>query len=452
MKQFLNTYLLVLFGLLLLPLPQGLSIVAGCAMMLVAAAVITVLCYLMPGVRRRYGMNFNGVTVTLANGQLGGTLQTNDGIVGLVTHGVSEAGGYTLATPILINGMSDLANAGITVTNNPFAYKQVKEFYDEGGEGASLYLMLVATTLTIANMADKTVPGGAIKLLNFADGKIKVLGLLSDDVQFATDGGTVTVTAGMNAACATAATNLKALATDFFNAAKPFRGIIGVSSYSGTASALADQTAGSNNRVAMLVGDTVSGAGACIGLLLGRISKIPVQRMVSRRRDGALIASTAFYNTTALASTGADRLTIAGKGYITWLTRPNRTGFYFSGDPMLVPTTDDYCTLARGRVIDKVHILAFATLDEEVDNEIDVDGDTGNIDPGYAKWLEQQVVNAIELTMLGNKEISKVECYINPVQNVISTNTLNVVLKIVPKGYSKTINLLLAYKNPALSA
>lgn len=57
------------------------------------------------------------VNITLANGQLGTTLQTSDGICGLVVTGQTE-GAYTVGTPILITSMATLAAAGITATNN----------------------------------------------------------------------------------------------------------------------------------------------------------------------------------------------------------------------------------------------------------------------------------------------------------------------------------------------
>src|SRR3954462_2823491 len=117
------------------------------------------------------------VNITLANGQLGATLQTNDGIAGKVLTGVTE-GIYTAGTPILITSMADVATAGITATGNAFAIKQLKEFYDQAGTGAQLFLMLVPATMTVAQMADNTNPNGAKKLLDYAAGKIKVLGLL----------------------------------------------------------------------------------------------------------------------------------------------------------------------------------------------------------------------------------------------------------------------------------
>jgi hypothetical protein len=390
------------------------------------------------------------VNITLANGQLGATLQTNDGITGIVMTGISETGGYTTGTPILVTSTADITDAGITEANNPFAVKQVQEFYDQAGDGAQLYLMLVPATMTMAQMADNTNANGAKKLLDFAGGKIKVLGLLGDDVAIAAAGGTVTISHGLNADVYTAAGNMRIMAAAYFASEKPFRCVIGGTSYSGTPGSLTDETSGTtNNRTAILIGDTVSGASACVGLLLGVVSSIPVQRKISRVRSGALTNTAAYLNTALLEDAGGDASIIAGRGYITFTSYPNVSGYFFSGDPMLTATTDDYSMLARGRVIDKAHILAYTTFVQEVDDEIPVNAD-GTLDAGFCKWLSQQIVNQINNTMTANKEISGVNCFIDPAQNILSTNQLNVVLKVTPVGYATDIEITLGFENPAI--
>jgi hypothetical protein len=170
-----------------------------------------------------------------------------------------------------------------------------------------------------------------------------------------------------------------------------------------------------------------------------------VQVKVSRVKDGPLTNTTAYLKTTPLASTSNDAVTIAGKHFITWVTYPNVSGFFFSADPMLCATTDDYWFLARGRVIDKAHVIAYTTFVNEVDDDIPtIEG--GKPSPGFAKWLEQQIINQISDTMLANGEISGVNCFIDPEQNVITTSTLNVVLKIRPKGYLTYINVSLGFE------
>ncbi len=391
------------------------------------------------------------VNISLANGQLGGTIQTNDGITGMVLTGASELGGYVSGTPILVTSMADVTTAGITGTLNSFAIKQLQEFYNQAGTGAQLYLMLVPATMTVAQMADNSNPAGAKVLLDYAAGKIKVLGLLSDDLAIVAAGGTITIASGLNEDVLTAASNMRTMAQAYFAAEKPFRAVIGGTSYTGTPGDLIDETTGTtNNRTAILIGDTditYSSASACLGLLLGVISSIPVQRKISRVRTGSLATTKAYVGNNTVEAADGDLAVIAGRGYITFTTYPNVSGYFFSGDPMCTATTDDYCMLARGRVIDKAHILAYTTFVQEVDDEVPVNAD-GTLDAGFCKWLEQQIVNQVNNTMTANKEISNVGCFIDPEQNILSTNELRVVLRITPVGYATNIEISLGFEHP----
>ena len=390
------------------------------------------------------------VNITLVNGQLGTTLQTNDGVTGMVLTGQSETGGYTEGTPILVTGLDSLVSQGISEDGNAFAYRQVSEFYDEAGEGALLYLMLVPDTIRVNQMADHSNANGAKKLLDFAQGKIKLLGIMTDDVAVAAAAGSpITVTNSLNADVYTAATNMALTGSDYFSAQKPFRAIIGGTSYSGTASGLTDITAGTtNNRTAILIGDTQSDAYACLGLLLGRLASVPVMRKVSRVRTGAMSNTAAYLGTTSLETSAGTQSVIASKGFITWWTYPNVSGYFFSGDDTFSAVTDDYHFLARGRVIDKVHVLAYTTFVQEVDDEVPVNSD-GTLDAGFCKWLSQQIINQVDNTMTANREISSVDCFIDPTQNILSTNQLNVVVKITPVGYASDIEITLGFENPS---
>ena len=383
------------------------------------------------------------VNVTLVNGQLGGTLQTNDGIFGMVITGVTE-GGYTVGDCILVTGLASLALAGITNAGNPFAYRQIKEFYDGVGKGAQLYLMLVPYSMNVLDMTDHTNANGAKKLLLFADGKIKVLGVIPNDFLIDDFG----IGGGMNGDIYDAAINLDQLANDFFALEKPLRCLIGGSCFTGVAADLDDITDGTTyNRVGIVVGDTVSSSTApgAVGLAMGRLAAVPVQRKISRVKDGPLSNTVAYLGTGTLEAAAGAEAVIASKGFITWQRYPNKSGYFWSGDHMFTANTDDYSMLARGRVIDKAHVLAYSVFVEEVDDEVLVNAD-GTIDAGFAKWLQQQIVGAINTTMVANKEISAVDCYINPSQNIIATSTLNVVLKIRPVGYASDIEISLGFE------
>lgn len=389
-------------------------------------------------------MSLPDVKISLQNGTLGGTLQTADGVCGMVLTGTSE-GTIVAGTPFSVVSLADAETQGLTQTNNAFAYRQIKEYYNEAGDGAVLYLLLLPSTTTVDMMADETNASGAVKLLDFAGGTIRLLGVMDDPSTY-----TPTVTNGLNTKVYTAASNMQVLATTYFNKQTPFRGIVGGESFSGTATDLTDQTTGSNNRVSILVGDTQNtGNVAALGLALGRLSVIPVQRKISRVKTGPLTAQTAYIGTTA-AEKYTTTATIHDKGFISFRTFPNKSGYYFTGDPTCTSTTDDYRFIARGRVIDKAQILAYATYVNEVDNEVPVNSD-GTLNAGYCKYMEQQIINQLQLIMQANNEISGASCFIDPAQNVLATNKVNVVLKIIPVGYSSEIDVTLGFDNPANS-
>ncbi len=392
------------------------------------------------------------VNISLTNGGLGGTIQTADGVVGLVITGGIDGGGYTLGTPILLTSATQLTGQGITTDGNELAVRQVGEFYDVAGDGAQLYLMLVPNTMTASMIADKDEPDGAIKLLNYADGKIKVLGVLTDDKLI----GTPTISHAINAETLLAAANMKLLVAAFYALHKPFRGIVAGTSYTGVPGDLTDLTDGtSNNTCAVLIGDTEAGDSgtntcyAAMGLLLGSIAAVPVMRKVSRVKTGALPITAAYVGLETIEAAGTDMAVIASRGYITLAKYPNVSGYFWSGDPMATATSDDYHMLARGRVIDKAHILAYTTFVQEIDDEVPVNKD-GTLDVGFCTQLQQTIVNTISANMGETKEISDVRCYINPAQNILSTNVLNVVLKITPVGYATAIEVKLGFENPAL--
>ena len=391
------------------------------------------------------------VNITLTNGALGATLQTSDGVAGLVVTGTNVSGGLQNGMPVLLTGLASLAEHGVDASNNAFVYKQVQEFYTEAGEGAELYLMMAKPELNVAALSEFTTETGVVKLLNYAQGRIKLLGVVTNDEAVATTTGTPTDNShGVNDDVYTAITNMQTVADAYFATHSPFRAIIGGTSYNNDAGTLTNVSTGAVcNSTAILIGDTVTGNGACVGLMLGRLSVIPTMRKVSRVRTGPMKNTTAWVGSAAVGASGGEIAAIARRGYITWCTYPNVSGFFFSGDDTCSSTTDDYHFLSRGRVIDKAHILAYTTFVQEVDDEVPVNAD-GTLDAGFCKWLSQQIVNQVNNAMTINKEISSVSCFIDPAQNILSTNKLRVILRIVPVGYATDIEISLGFTNPAL--
>ncbi len=387
-------------------------------------------------------MSLPNVRILLQNGSLGGLLRFAAGVAGMIGTGVAVSGKIGIGDPRLIFSLVEAEALGITVADNPVAHRQVKEFYDEAGTGKDLYIMLVADTMNQTNMCDLTNANGIVKLLNYAAGRIRLWGSF-----FAPAGGYSLVTTNAVDADAYAAM-LKAQATNvaYALAQTPCRSLVEGRAFTGVAANLTDITTMAYNRVGMVIGGTLNDLSASVGLALGRMAKDPVQRKISRVKSGPLNIATAFAGTVTVEQSTQLNL-MHDKGFIVLRTFPGFTGFYFSGDGTASPTTDDYHFLARGRVIDKAAVLAYATYVEELDDEIIINAD-GTLDAGQVKYLEAKIENQINGTMTANGEISSVKCTISLTQNVLSTNQMIVGLAIIPVGYLSAIDVLLGFDNP----
>jgi hypothetical protein len=207
-----------------------------------------------------------------------------------------------------------------------------------------------------------------------------------------------------------------------------------------------------NNRVAVMIGDTVPGDGCAIGVLAGRLAKDPVHRNCGRVRSGALKPTVAYVGSTKVDT--ADITSLHDKGYITFRKHVGRAGYFFTDDPLATLPTDDYNGIAVRRVIDKAYRLAYGVMLDETLEEITVN-DAGQVSISYAKSVENRVENAIVNSMTANGELGNdpddqndtaVECLVDTDQNVVSTGKLVVGLRIKPVGYAKYIEVELGFK------
>ena len=402
------------------------------------------------------------VKIDFANGAIGASEPMDDGVTGLICTAVAVTqtvdGGtdnvFALNTPYLITKLDDLVKKGVTSESsdvNATLYKAVKEFYDEAPEGSKLWIMGVADTVTIADIVDKT-KDNAKRLLVAANGTIRILAVKVKDKS----GYTPTVTTGIDGAVRTAIVNAQGLAewaTETLFA--PVMVLLEGRHYTGKAETLVSNPVndGNNNRVAVLIGDTVKDSkGAAVGLLAGRIASIPVQRSVARVRTGSINATTMYIGSVA-AELGNPE-TINDCGFICPRTFVGKAGYYWSDDKLAAEASDDYSLIPRRRVADKAYRIAYTTLVNEIAEEISVTDD-GKISAPVVKAIQTAVESAIVNNMtsrgnLGNDPSNPndmgVECYINPDQNIIATSRLDVQVRIKPHGYSKYINVSLGFK------
>lgn len=386
-------------------------------------------------------MGLPKVAITLGNGNLGRTVATEDGVAGLVLSGVATAS-LALATPKAIFSLDDAIALGITEAGtNASAYRHIKEFYDLAGEGAELYIMLLASTVTLAQMADVAFASSATLLLNAAQGRIRLLGLTRNAAA-------PTLKDGLDEDSLAAIPKAEQLAQSYSAAFKPVRILIeGRAADVENVATLKDLRTYSANHVGVVIGSTKNDGSASVGLVIGRAAAIPVQRNLGRVKDGALPLNQAYINKKKVEEISADDL-LHDKGYIIFRNFVGRSGYFLNDDPMCAPVTDDYSQLALGRVIDKAILIAYQTYVEELNDEVVIDAE-GRISVPVIKYLQSKIETAVNQGMAG--EISSFSAYIDAAQNVLSTGKITVKAAVVPVGYTKTIEVLLGFANPSLN-
>lgn len=388
-------------------------------------------------------MGLPKVRITILNGQLGRTATINR-VYALIGSGAT-ATGLALGVSKQIFNLKEAEDVGITeafdTANTVEMWRQIKDFYAKSGDGVELWIMMVAKTVTMAQMADKA-NAYAKKLIDDAGGTVTQLGI------FRTPDGTYapTITEGIDPDVNAAVLKAQELAIDFAAKHQPFRVLIGARDFQGTASELRNFRQNTQNRCGVVLGETVEGkkTGA-VGFTLGYFASLPLQRKLSRRRNGDAGIEMGYVTNgtkTTLFETAWD--SIHDKGYIFFVKVPNKSGFFFNGTPACCPETDDYGEIPRGLVIDRAHRIAAITLDDELDDDLEVD-ENGFPSPGIIKSYQQRVETAIANDMIP-ENVSAVRCVINPRQNLLSQSTFKIEkLGVRPKGYASIIDVPLGF-------
>ncbi len=396
-------------------------------------------------------MGLPGVNIVIENGNLGRTPTTADGVAGLIVVGVAKAG-IPLYTPKQIFALKEAETLGLTqandVTDKVDTWQQIKEFYDEAGSGAELWIMTVAHTKTMTELLDPaTSSNSARKLLDAADGRIRLLAInrfIDPSITYSQ-----TSTGGVDADVHTALPKAQALALEYAGQFKPFQTFVDARGWDGVASGLTDLRTYTNSKVSVVLSTTVSGKkSAAVGLALGRWAKLPVQRNGGRVKDGALNISAGFFTNGASIESLPSAVTVAhDKGYIVFRKYVGKAGYYFADDPTATSTTDDFLSIANNRVINKAITLIYAIYSNEINDEVEVSVD-GKLSATHVAYLRQIMDNALALQMVNPGECSAAGVYIDPNQNVISTDKLTIVVRITPVGYKKAIEISLGFQNP----
>lgn len=374
-------------------------------------------------------MSLPKVTILYSNGNLLQDIAALDGVAALIGTGTTPA---LLGVPKTVYNLDDAVEQGFTQAAEPAMYRHLKEFYGEVGGNQELHIMVVADTVTMAQMLDTTNVNGARKLLADAQGKCRLLGVFRKPGTGYSGGA-----AFIDSDVAAALTNAKVFGEARLAELAPVRTLIeGRVQNPAAANTLTPRTS-SNGFAGVVLGGTLIDGSASIGLALGRAVKYPAEIKIGKVANGALSIQSCYVGDKELKNV-LNLETLHDAGFISFTTHPQKAGYYFGIDRMA--STDDYRLLAFGRIVDKAAIIAAATYVEELEGEAEVDS-AGRIATLELAHLETVITQQINAAMGGQISSNGVLVYINPNQNLIESNTLKITLRIRPKGYKSFITV-----------
>jgi hypothetical protein len=389
--------------------------------------------------------NLPGVGIEFVNSGLGAATISADNTCGLITNGVIVTGKLALNTPYPLSSLDDAAALGINAlydsANSVKVYRHVRDFYSQAPRGTKLWILVLAQTVTLAQMADVANPYIS-NLLQASAGSISLIGLARNPAS----GYTVTLSNRMDADSYTALAKAQENALAQADLFRFVRVIVEGRSQQDDSALATDLRALSLDRVGTINTNSDGGAWAAVGLALGRAASLPVQRNLGYRLDGPLLGvENQFLSSGTKDYARPEQLgDWHDKGYIQVAPVVGLSGFYFTDDLMCCVNTEDANTLSRGRAIDKATRIVVAEYNPVVNSEVPVTKD-GKIDPITLAGLTGKLDRALRTQMIVKGELSEASVYIDPDQDIIGTDELVVQLELLPVGQAKKITVKIGF-------
>jgi hypothetical protein len=130
---------------------------------------------------------------------------------------------------------------------------------------------------------------------------------------------------------------------------------------------------------------------------------------------------------------------IADKNYIFLRRIPDLSGSFISDSKSAVSNTNSFFSIERNRTIDKARRVVASGLSPLLNSPIDVNSD-GTLSALTINVYKQVCASQLDI-MVSNQELSSYQVNIDPNQNVLSTDTINITLVLVPKGVARFITV-----------
>lgn len=363
------------------------------------------------------------VIANVKNGNLQRQVLVTDGVAGIVG---------TAQTPALIGkvqtvySLEDAKLKGYTELAEPFLYRHILEFYNELGGSQELWILGVEDTMTMENACTSTNANGLKKLLTISKGRVNLVGVCRNPAALY-DGGVGFLDQDVKKALTTS----KVLAQYQQSINRPVRILI-EGRVNDEKIIPIDQIVSSENTYSgVVLGGTKKDGSASIGVALGRAVKYPAHVKLGDGMNGTLSITSAFIGSKSVDEYDPVELSnFTDAGYIHYHTREGVSGYFFSIDKMA--GNDDFKILVLGRLIDKAQRVSTSSAIPFLETSVRMTKE-GKLNDADAVYLEQNIKSQLLLQMSG--QISDADVIIETDQDLITTSTLTMEVKVQPLGY-----------------
>lgn len=334
------------------------------------------------------------------------------------------------------NGSGSGTNGALNATEKAknALYYHINEFFRISEEG-TLYVMIKAGATQVA-AADLT------KLQNYADGAIRQCGVFDLNTTH------ITVAALQTELTTLEANHMPMSVVLTYNGAPSGNPVTLVS--------LANLAAEGKCNVSVLIGcdgdatlagnlDTYAHYG-CIGACIGAISKASVHESIAWVQKFPLgLKAPALFNGQLIKNVSIpDQETLNDNRYIFVRTHVGIADNYFNDSHTCDLLTSDYAYIENVRTIDKACRGVRSKLLPDLNSPLSVDSSTGKLSADTVALLETVAGEALE-DMEKAGELSGFRAEINPDQNVLATSEVEVVIKNVPMGVMRKVNVKIGF-------
>lgn len=412
-------------------------------------------------------MALNNVNLQAADGGLGRRAANDDGTSGLLTTGVATSEldlGKTYELKELADAVALGIDAAYDTANNVLVYHHIREFFRTSRAG-DLYLMLVAQTVTLTQMCDIDNDQYIKKMAADAKGRIRQFGVGRNPAV----GYTPTTTGGMDTDVFGAIPKAGQMVDWLWDNKRPAVILIEGRSFTGTPTSATDLRTLVGKGVAVTIQQDLEVASAhailngyaAIGTALGITARRRVNESVMYVADGNLqsVADGLYLTDSANDNLGLSSHlpvssytdtqlgTLSEKHYWFGRTFTDFQGVYMADSGACTLSTSDYAYLETSRTMTKAARLVYVAFVPELGRPMEVDTDTGRLAQEVCKAFETLGLDALE-PMTKGREVSGIEVFVDPAQNVLATSELEVEFAITPTGTARRITGTLKFNNP----